>query len=134
MRETIHAESATMTNDHREQVREIIGNVNNYSEEHTGELSISAFGPLAQRIAAALSARDAEIERLRRWQGGLAATTVAWSEQHLSRDAEIKEVLEGLATHQIGSRRPCWCPPDYESEPHSPACLAARALYGKVSK
>lgn len=49
-----------------------------------------------------------------------------------SRDAEIKEVLEGLATHQIGSRRPCWCPPDYESKPHSAACLAAHALWEKV--
>lgn len=38
----------------RTMAREIIGNVNNYAEEHTGELSISAFGPLAERIAAAL--------------------------------------------------------------------------------
>lgn len=50
-----------------------------------------------------------------------------------ARDQEIKEVLEGLATHQIGSRRPCWCPPDYESEPHSAACLAARKLWEEVN-
>lgn len=49
-----------------------------------------------------------------------------------SRDAGVKQVLEGLATHQIGTRRPCWCPSDYESEPHTPACLAAQALWGKV--
>lgn len=49
-----------------------------------------------------------------------------------SRDIEIREVLEGLAIHQIGSRRPCWCPLDYESEPHSPACLAARGLWNAV--
>lgn len=120
------------TNDHREQAREIIGNVNNYSEEHTGELSISAFGPLAQRIAAALSARDAEIERLRRWQGGLAATTVAWSEQHLSRDAEIKEVLEGLihAGVEFDDERMHYVVMQIDRD----TLAAARALYGKVSK
>lgn len=46
-----------------------------------------------------------------------------------SRDTEIREVLEGLAAHQIRSRRPCWCPPDYGSEPHTELCEAARALY-----
>lgn len=49
-----------------------------------------------------------------------------------TRDREIREVLEGLATHQVRSRRPCWCPSDYESEPHTPACLAARALWDRV--
>lgn len=34
--------------------REIIGNVNNYAED-SGELSISAFGPLSERIAKALA-------------------------------------------------------------------------------
>jgi hypothetical protein len=46
---------AAADDDARKRAREIIGNVNNYAEESTGELSISAFGPLAERIAAALA-------------------------------------------------------------------------------
>lgn len=38
--------------------------MNNYGEDN-GKLSISAFGPLSNRIAAELSAKDAEIERLK---------------------------------------------------------------------
>jgi hypothetical protein len=38
--------------------REIIGNVNNYAEDN-GELSISAFGPLTERIAKAITAPHA---------------------------------------------------------------------------
>lgn len=68
-----------ITDAHKEQAREIIGNVNNYSDEHTGELSISAFGPLAARIASALA----------------------------SRDTEVREVLEGLGK-SIGDTW-CWC-------------------------
>jgi len=44
----------------RKRAREIIGDVNNYAEESTGELSISAFGPLAERLAAALSTARVE--------------------------------------------------------------------------
>lgn len=47
------------------------------------------------------------------------------------RDAEVREVLEGLATY----RNPqCWCPPDTETEPHSEACRAATALYTKLQR
>lgn len=47
--------------DARRMARDIIGNVNNYAEDN-GELSISAFGPLAERIAAALTVPRATAE------------------------------------------------------------------------
>ena len=43
-----------------------------------------------------------------------------------SQDAEIKEALEGL---RLGG---CWCPKG-QLIGHSPACLAARALWEKVA-
>lgn len=86
---------------------------------------------LVSRIASALSARDSEIERLHGWQEGLAATTVTWSEQRLSRNREIREVLEGLRNpHRKVDD--CWCNHDASDGSHSPACLATRALYQKV--
>lgn len=46
-----------------------------------------------------------------------------------SRDQEIKEVLEGLATY---INPPCWCPPETEHLPPSKPCLAARELWERV--
>jgi hypothetical protein len=51
--ETDHAKEISNEAD-KARAREIIGNVNNYAEDD-GELSISAFGPLAKRIAEALT-------------------------------------------------------------------------------
>lgn len=46
-----------------------------------------------------------------------------------SRDAEIRKVLEGLATY----RNPiCWCPLNTEAEPHTEACRATTVLYAKL--
>ena len=112
-----------MSNDHREQAREIMCGPR--KKDQSAWLLRGDLVDVHERIAAALSARDAEIERLRDWQEGLAATTVAWSEQRLSRDAEIKEVLEGLRSYTG-----CWC-----NHPNSHAlhCLAAHALWEKVA-
>ena len=110
-----------MTNEHREQAREI-AEIQNRAQEKYGNIRLG--DPLEEPCpgcgCVTFAAARKDVNTL------LAIIS--------SRDADIKEVLEGLATHQIGSRRPCWCPPDYESEPHSATCLAARALYEKVSQ
>lgn len=46
-----------------------------------------------------------------------------------ARDAEVREVLEGLRAH---INQDCWCRTC--SEGHSSACLAARALFERLSK
>lgn len=48
-----------------------------------------------------------------------------------SRDAEIREVLEGLSAQTTETTR-CWCLNDGTLH-HTPACLAARALYDKLN-
>lgn len=89
------------TNEHREQARAIL----RACEERTGMglASDSLPNDLADRIEAALS----------------------------SRDAEIREVLEGLACWPY-ENIPCWCShsPDHDSK--DPICLATRALYAKL--
>lgn len=72
----------------RRRAREIIGNVNNYAEEHTGELSIAAFGPLAERIAAALSTPRPET--------GLTVEAAL---------SEIQEMVPGVPRERISIRR-----------------------------
>lgn len=122
------------TNEHREQAREIVYADINIARGQAAER-------LIDRIASALSSRDAEIERLRGWQQGLAETTVAWSEQRLAdiaaRDAEIREVLEGLITSvefdEGGNPTQHWCPiSDDGDNEHGPACTAAMTLWSKL--
>lgn len=123
-----------MSNLHREQAREIVTEFQEHLRQTYDVISVGARNWLTQRVASALAARDGEIKRLRRWREGLAATTVAWSEQRLSRDAEIREVLEGLRGCKGDGR--CWCNPVFPNIEacHEPACLATRALWERVQE
>lgn len=50
-----------------------------------------------------------------------------------SRDTQIREVLEGLRNIPPVDP-PCWCRVGFlPKEKHSPACLAARALWNRVN-
>ena len=96
------------TNEHREQAREIETRLIDLFTEEATRL---------HKVPGAFTNRLAHI----------AARSVASALS--SRDREVREVLEGLATY----RNPqCWCPPGTETEPHSEACRAATALYTKL--
>lgn len=51
-----------------------------------------------------------------------------------SHDAEIREVLEGLAIRRhIDHKSWCWCEKRWDGlKPHEPRCVAARELYERV--
>lgn len=90
----------------RERAREIIGNVNSYAEDD-GELSISAFGPLSNRIAAA---KDAEIERLKgELQSAITETILRAERCATARANAIKGCVEKaktvLRTYEMEFRR-----------------------------
>lgn len=59
-----------------------------------------------------------------------------WNQRTLSsRDAEVREVLEGLSSlrrYTHGQPERCWCDAEDPETPHMPACLAARDLYSKL--
>ncbi len=50
-----------------------------------------------------------------------------------ARDAEIREVLEGLATGEVGGEN-CWCPDPFraDEEIHDVHCLATQRLWEKL--
>lgn len=69
--------------------REIVGNVNNYAEEN-GELSISAFGPLATRIADAIATARQE-ERKKAFEDAIKIIDSAgeeWGDQARARKSK----------------------------------------------
>lgn len=90
------------TEKHREEARELLRTC----EQRTGMdlASESLPNDLADRIASALA----------------------------SRDTEIRKVLEGLQTYRPDGG--CWCRdvPPLRQLKHSPACIAARALYDSL--
>ena len=98
-----------MTNDHREQAREI---VRLWADEIPDVSWWIGFDVLTIRNLPYELDTDDLINRI--------ATSLS------SRDAEIKEVLEGL---RLGG---CWCPKGQLIR-HSPVCLVARALYDKLN-
>lgn len=54
-----------------------------------------------------------------------------WNTRAASRDTEVREVLEELSkvlTFEHGPSQRCWC----SAWVHTPACLAARALWEKL--
>lgn len=96
-----------ITDTHKEQAREIVAELQEHLREAYDVISVGAKNWLTQRIASALA----------------------------SRDTEVREVLEGLSnvlTFETGPSERCWCPQRLWM--HTPACLAARKLYEKVSK
>lgn len=93
------------TEKHREKARELL----RACEQRTGMdlASDSLPNDLADRIASALSARD----------------------------AEVREVLEGLSRvlrFRNGPPQRCWCEDPNSNWTHTPACVAARALYNRL--
>lgn len=98
-----------MTNEHREQAREI---VRLWADKIPDVSWWIGFDVLTIRNLPYELDTDDLINRI--------ATSLA------SQDAEIKEALEGL---RLGG---CWCPKG-QLIGHSRACVAARALYAKLS-